>query len=216
MADPGEPARVAAGVDWPARWDACWRAVGVEPPPPGACEAVLGRWDEPHRHYHDRRHLAECLLRFDAVRAAAVHPAEVELALWYHDAVLDPRAADNEARSAELAAADMAAAGVPPDAIARIRAAILATRHVVDPPAGDAALTVDIDLGILAAPPERFDAYERDVRAEYAWVPSMIFRHKRRGILKAFLDRPRIYTSGAFDADEPRARANLARSVARL
>lgn len=203
--------------EWRARWDATWRALGAAAPV-GELESLLARWDEKSRHYHARRHLEECLHRFDAVRARAARAAEAELAVWYHDAVYDAHRADNEARSAELATAAIARAGVTraAEVAARVEALILATRHAALPAAPDEALVVDVDLGILAAPAERFDEYERDVRAEYAWVPGILFRRKRREVLEGFLARPRIYTSGAFDADEARARENLARSVAAL
>jgi predicted metal-dependent HD superfamily phosphohydrolase len=48
-----------------------------------------------------------------------------------------------------------------------VRDLILATRHDVSPPAGDAALLVDVDLAILGSPVERFDEYEHQVRQEY-------------------------------------------------
>lgn len=178
--------------------------------------ALLARYAEPHRHYHTAQHLEECLARFAAVRGRAERADEVELALLYHDAVYDPHAADNEARSADLAAEVMRAHGATADAIARVRALILATRHVEPPATMDQALLVDIDLGILAAEPARFDEYERQVREEYAWVPAPLFRRKRRAVLESFLARSRIYVSGAFDHDEAPARANLARSLARL
>ena len=74
---------------------------GVEFPVPGSeqlREELLRRWGEPHRHYHDRRHLSEVLaaLPDDAPRA-------VRLAAWYHDAVYDPTRDDNEEASARLA-----------------------------------------------------------------------------------------------------------------
>lgn len=201
--------------DWPARWARTWRMLGA---PADALErdALLARYAEPHRHYHTQRHLDECFARLEAVRARAEHPGELELALWYHDAVYDPRASDNEARSAALAEQAMHRAGLAADARDRVRALIMATRHDHLPAPGDAALLVDTDLGILAAAPERFDEYEQEIRAEYAWVPGPIFRGKRRDVLRGFLARERIYMSGAFDADEAAARANIARSLAAL
>lgn len=178
-------------------------------------DAVLARYDEPHRHYHTRQHLEECRERLAPVLGDAERADEVELALLYHDAVYDARASDNEARSADLAAAAMAAQGATPAAISRVRALILATRHAEPPATRDERLLVDVDLGILAADAARFDEYERQVREEYSWVPGPLFRTKRRAVLESFLARPRIYTSGAFGVDEAPARANLARSIAR-
>jgi predicted metal-dependent HD superfamily phosphohydrolase len=71
-----------------------------------------------------------------------------------------------------------------------------------------------VDLSILGAPEERFDEYERQIREEYAWVPRFLFRRTRCGILKGFLERPRIFnTPHFFAAREDAARANLQRSI---
>jgi predicted metal-dependent HD superfamily phosphohydrolase len=83
--------------------------------------------------------------------------------------------------------------------------------------AADLAGLLDIDLSILAARPEVFDRYERDVRAGYAVVPEHVFRTGRAGLLKAFQERPRLYFTEAAHRDwESAARANLARSIAAL
>ena len=42
------------------------------------------------------------------------------------------------------------------------------------------------------ADPARFDEYEDEIRAEYAWVPGPIFRSKRREVLRGFGARERI------------------------
>ena len=43
-------------------------------------------------------------------------------------------------------------------------------------------MLIDIDLSILGAPPARFAEYEQQIRAEYAWVPGILFRPKRRAM----------------------------------
>lgn len=78
-------------------------------------------------------------------------------------------------------------------------------------------MLVDIDLSILGAAPERFDAYELEIRAEYAWVPEVLFRATRRKILAEFLQQPSIYSTIEFRQNlEASARANLARSLPAL
>lgn len=198
------------------RWIASWRRIGSVPPP-GSFAALMARYREPHRHYHTLVHLEECF----AALAPAVHLAErlgeVELALWFHDAVYDPRRNDNEHESARLAAETLLAAGVNGHLAERIRTLILATSHSVPPPGGDASLVVDVDLTILAAPETRFDEYEQEIRAEYAWVPEAEFRTARARILKSFLARPTIYATQWFvDKYETCARANLSRSILRI
>jgi predicted metal-dependent HD superfamily phosphohydrolase len=73
---------------------------------------------------------------------------------------------------------------------------------------------VDIDLAILGAPEARFAQYERQIRQEYAHVPELLFRVRRRAILGSFLDRAEIYGTPVLHRQlEARARANLARAV---
>lgn len=81
----------------------------------------------------------------------------------------------------------------------------------------DAAVLVDIDLGILGAEPARFDGYELQVREEYSWVPEFMYRAARRKVLEEFVRRKWIYSTEVFRTEyEPRARDNLTRSLARL
>ncbi len=55
------------------------------------------------------------------------------------------------------------------------------------------------------------------MRAEYGWVPGVLFRRTRRKILEAFAARPRLYSTPMFfERCEAQARANLARSIAML
>lgn len=198
-------------------WAAAWTGLRAAGDGHALRDALLDAWALPARRYHTREHLAECLAGAEAFAALAERPAEVAMALWFHDAVYLPRAPDNEARSAEWAVRALGEASVDAQAVQRIAAHVMATRHDAVPEAGDAALVVDLDLAILAAEPARFDAYERQVRDEYRWVPGPLFRRKRREILQALLARPALYATPALHARyEAPARANLARSLAAL
>lgn len=200
--------------DWLASWQTGWRDLGCETPGGEPFEALLSAYAEPHRQYHSQQHLAECLKAFEKVRHLAQRPGEVALALWFHDAVYDTQASDNERRSADWANRTLAQAGAPGDVAQRVDTLIMATCHSALPETPDAQLLVDIDLGILGAPATRFDEYERQVRAEYSFVPSWLFKRKRRSILKGFLARPTLYSTAHFQALlEDRARANLQRSL---
>jgi predicted metal-dependent HD superfamily phosphohydrolase len=198
-------------------WSRAWSGVGAAGEGIGLRDALLVAWAELHRRYHTLRHLGDCLALFEEFALQAGHPAEVEIALWFHDAVYDLRARDNEARSAAWADEALAGAGVDATTRHRVHALVMATCHAASPATDDERLLVDIDLAILGATPERFDEYEVQVRQEYAWVPGPLFRRKRRGILQGFLARPALYTTEAFrQRFEAQARDNLRRSVARL
>jgi predicted metal-dependent HD superfamily phosphohydrolase len=187
---------------------------------------LIKRHEEPHRHYHTLQHLDECFARLDELRALASDAPAVELALWFHDAIYAPRRDDNEARSAALAETSLLAAGVDPARVRRIRDLVLATRHQQNrrprereepAPFVDRLLVIDIDLAILGADPPRFDEYQRQVRAEYAWVPETVYRERRAALLASFLSRPTIYaTLPMIERFEAPARRNLAHAIASL
>ncbi len=203
-------------MDLTEAWRRTWRALGAEPPY-GSLDELVARYDEPHRAYHARPHLEACLAELVGSGATIEDHPEVALALFFHDAIYDPRAKDNEERSAELAASVLARAGLAPAAGARVAELVLATRHDAVPADEEARLLVDVDLSILGADAETFAAYEREVRQEYAWVPEPAFRAGRAAVLRSFLSRTTIFSTPGFrDRLEGPARANLARSLAAL
>jgi predicted metal-dependent HD superfamily phosphohydrolase len=200
-----------------ASWLRMWQELGAKAVDEGLYERLMACWNESHRRYHTTHHLRECLQHFAEVRDQAQHPAEVELALWFHDAFYDPRRKDNELLSADWARQSVLQAGLPPEVGDRVHALVMATRHDAVPAQPDAQLLVDIDLAILGAEPKRFDESDQQIRAEYAHVPDQEFRVGRARILNSFLARPRLYSTPHFYAAlEQRARANLRRAVARL
>lgn len=201
----------------PEQWHDAWRALGARTADDGLYAALVARYAEPHRHYHTLQHLDECLGNLADLRAAAHRPEEVEIALWFHDAVYDVHRRDSEERSAQWAHASILGAGLQESVAGRVHALIMATRHEARPQDADACVLVDVDLRILGADAARFDEYEAQVRAEYRWVPDLLFRPGRAKLLRGFLARPRIYLTETFHARyEAAARANLARSLAQL
>lgn len=201
-----------------ARWNALWQRLGATPPD-DAFIALERQYSAPGRHYHTLAHLDAVLASFDELRHLAPHPDVAELALWLHDVVWEPMATDNEQRSAEWAQDHLPLAAALPalSALSVLSALILETRHQpsasVDP---DAAVVRDADLSILAADEGTFDAYERAIRAEYAMLPPAQFRAGRARILHDFASRRPLYFTPVMQSREPRARANLARSLAGL
>ena len=198
-----------------ANWNAAWHALGVASANEALCIELQRSYSEPQRHYHTLQHLGECLAWFEREKELAERPGEVALALWFHDAVYEVHAHDNEARSADWAQSAMLEHGAPQEAAERVHALVMATRHNAVPEGRDAELLIDIDLSILGAERARFDEYERQVHAEYAFVPDEIRRPRRREILQRFLAREAIYTTPRMHTLlEARARANLVRSIA--
>jgi len=201
----------------PARWNELWRAAGARIEPQLWFDELLGLYSEPHRHYHNAQHIADCLDEFDSVKSLAKEPLAVEMGIWFHDAIYDPRAADNEERSAELAQKRVLEAGLEQDLAKSVTALVMATKQHDGSLHPDAPLLVDIDLSILGQDAKRFWEYEEQIRKEYEWVPEDVFVTKRAEILERFLARKRIYnTARYFQNCEARARSNLAASIQKL
>jgi len=172
---------------------------------------------EPHRHYHNRQHIADSLREFDQVRQLAVEPEAVEFAIWFHDAVYDSHASDNEERSAELARTWLKQTGATDALTNSVRQLVLATKSHDGTLHPDAPLLVDVDLSILGQSPQKFWEYEKGIRAEYDWVDQKTFATKRAEILQGFLVRPRLYhTEFFFSRFEVQARSNLRASIEQL
>jgi predicted metal-dependent HD superfamily phosphohydrolase/GNAT superfamily N-acetyltransferase len=199
------------------RWVSLWRGITSEGSADEVYHELLSRYSEPHRHYHNLNHIGECLAEFDSAGQLASDPSAVELAIWFHDAVYDTHAADNEERSAKLATERIARLGGSVELCQSAAALILATKThdpVLHP---DAPLLIDVDLSVLGRPPEQFQEYEAQIRREYEWVPAGVFSAKRAEILERFLARERIYTTEPFfQKYERQARSNLQSSIRTL
>jgi predicted metal-dependent HD superfamily phosphohydrolase len=175
------------------------------------------------RKYHCIEHIAECLAWLDAVRSTLESPSEVAMALWFHDAVYatHPFAA-SEARSANLALTACLRMGIDGASARRIAEMIRATKdHELTGASQvherDALALFDIDLAILGAEPVRYARFERDVRAEYSWMPEGIFRGRRAKLLRSLGGRPAIYrTPFMHERLEARARNSIERAVGEL
>jgi predicted metal-dependent HD superfamily phosphohydrolase len=198
------------------RWSETWSRLGTAAPEALLAE-LLSRYSEPHRFYHTLQHLRECFSALEPASHLAQRLSEVQLALWFHDAIYDTRAQDNEEQSGRWAEQSLVAAGASSDTAAQVRELVLATKHDAVPEGKDAQLLVDVDLSILGASEVRFAEYERQVRQEYGWVAEDAFRRARAHVLTSLLSRTSIYSTAWFVARlEDQARKNLSRSLKEL
>jgi predicted metal-dependent HD superfamily phosphohydrolase len=204
-------------TDLSRRFGELLRRLGATGDPQPLADALLAAWTEPDRRYHDLEHLRDCLAELDGAPADGADRDRVEAALWFHDAIYDPRAGDNEARSAEWARRALAELGVPSVAADDVARLVMLTRHTDPTPDPSGRLLCDIDLAILGHEPEAFDVYDRRIREEYAWVSEPDFRAARTGVLAGLLSRAPLYQTEHFRRRyETAARANLGRALARL
>lgn len=198
------------------RWRRVCEALGLTD---GEAEyrKLIRAWSGWGRHYHTLDHLTACLQELDRSSLSAEHPAELELALWFHDAVYRTSRHDNESRSAAWATQFLASHGPRDGVAARVHDLVMATTHRTPVSRGDAALMVDIDLSILGQRDDIYDTFERNIRREYWWVPRRRYRAARIQILESFLSRETIYHHSDFQQRyEASARRNVTRAIVTL
>ena len=175
-------------------------------------DELLAAWDRDG--YHDLLHLTEVLDRLDEMSGAGAgfDATTVRLAAWFHDAVYEG-GPDDEERSAQWA--ERALPDAYADEVARLVRMTLRHRPADDDPAGSALS--DADLGILAADPERYDAYVAGVRVDFAHVAEDDFRAGRAAVLRDLASKPHLFhTAQGRALWEARARANLDRELEEL
>lgn len=214
-----------------ARWPLSDQRVAVD---------LLDRWGARGRYYHDLRHLEHCLssamtlTRQDAVESqsgpsigsvpghsndpSADHlPLEVDLAIWFHDAVYDGVAGEDEEQSALLA--EQRLAGLLPTGQVKevARLVRLTAGHAAVDGDDNGALMCDADLAILGSEPERYQTYRRDVRREYGDVPAPDYRRGRIAVLDHLSALTPLYRTPTANTHwTTRALANMAGERAAL
>jgi predicted metal-dependent HD superfamily phosphohydrolase len=199
-------------------WLVVCRAAGARDDIAGAGSRLLAAYGDPRRRYHDLHHLADVLSNVDTLAAVATDPEAVRLAAWFHDAVYDVTAGDNEERSAVLAEHELAQLRVPDAVVEEVaRLVRLTATHDPEPDDRDGAVLCDADLAVLGRDRDGYAAYANAVRQEYAHVPDELFRAGRAAILRALLDQPTLFkTAEAIDRWEQPARRNVTAEIALL
>lgn len=188
-------------------------------------QALLDRWSDEHRHFHNLRHLAAVLHRVDQLAEETHEPDLVRLAAWYHGAVFNAekkmaeasQGGEQSTASATLAHDELTGLGVPERAADRVAALVNAiVRHAPDPADFDAAVLNDADLAMLAAEPQRYKEYKAAVRAEYAHIPTDVYLQARIRVVERLLARRSLFLSPMGAAWEEPARQNLDMELHRL
>lgn len=172
--------------------------------------ALLERWSEPHRRYHDITHLHGILMAVDMLVPFADDADAVRLAAWYHDAVYAGQP-DDEENSALLAEAELAALGLDQAFVAEVGRLVRVTiTHSPEPDDRNGQALSDADLAVLAVSPEDYKHNTARVRAEYGHVSDADFGAWRARFIESMLAAPALYrTPEGRRLWEDAARANL-------
>jgi predicted metal-dependent HD superfamily phosphohydrolase len=180
--------------------------------------SLIDLYRSPGRVYHTLDHIQNVLQWVEILRDYANDLPVIQLAAWFHDSIYDPRATDNEERSAAYAQSSLSNSGIAAETLQTVSQMILSTKtHRAEESTIDCQILLDADLAILGASVPLYDIYAQAIRQEYSWVPEVSYKNGRVQILQMFLQRTRIYcTKPLYAALEEQARANIRREIASL
>ena len=174
---------------------------------------LLDAYSEPQRHYHTIQHIVECLAFFHQIKNQLNDPIAVELAIWFHDAIYNPQAIDNEEKSAELME-QYCSQLFEKAQLQKVYEWIIATKKHSPAIDQDLNYLLDIDLAILGSSKRRFAEYEQQIQQEYSWVDADLYRVKRAEVLNYFFEMKPLYQTEYFrDLLEEQAKNNLTSSL---
>ena len=147
---------------------------------------------KPWKHYHTLQHILEmidiCTSEYDVV------PPELMLAVWFHDAIYDPKSESNEADSITLFNEYICDVGELHGDIdvSGIRLAIQLTKDHKSALRKNSVLPdwirkfLEIDLSILGVNEDRYIQYAGQIRNEYAHLSVEEFKAGRSQFLRAY------------------------------
>jgi len=164
-------------------------------------EVISKKYRKNNHAYHNLKHVKNCLEELEGFKKSTDMNVDfdiVELAIWLHDVVYDPRATDNENKSAMFAEELLSSAGFAKPKIQNVKKLIQATDHKSLPKDVESAIIIDIDLAIFGKSKKIFDEYEKAIRNEYSFVPDDIFRKARKKVLYKFLKKEEIFNTEFF------------------
>ncbi len=197
---------------------------------PSVASTVVERWyktvivaySQEHRHYHTLSHVSTMLDLLDEQRENVQHADAVELAIWFHDVVYDPRRNDNETESGRMFSHFSNELKLNRNICTHVQTMIDATiGHKL--PTGlnqeeirTAAFFLDCDLHILSTEAAVYNRYAHDIRKEYNHFDDDTYRKGRISVLQTLVSRDKLYFSLGSSSQETAARANMLREITEL
>ena len=172
---------------------------------------LVQHYYEDSRHYHNTTHIQNMLDLSLEYYGALKDIEVVQLAIFYHDIIYNSLSKNNETDSAALAVKQLSKTSFPAEKIKLVEQFILSTqKHVPLLENTDLYYFLDFDLAVLGAARSVYTDYANNIRKEYKWVPSFLYKKNRAKILQHFLEREHIYFTEDFRTRyEVSARENI-------
>lgn len=175
-------------------------------------------YSEKHRVYHNLGHIGSLLKLFEQFNQFIDDKSSVFFTIWFHDAIYDPGADDNEKQSAKLAVESLNEFFMPKEEIEKVEKMILATeKHLPTGLNKDGQMFLDFDLAILGTENSVYRHYAKAIRQEYSFVSDAEYKAGRAAVLQNFLKRDLIYLTDIMrEQFENKARENMEREILEL
>ena len=173
-------------------------------------QKLVKAYNEPGRFYHKLEHIECCLGLFEDVKDIADNADALALSIWFHDAIYEPGAADNEQRSADWFMDE--SKNIFDDGLRDIvYALVMATLHCnAEIKDHDTRLMIDIDLSSFGMPWPIFLRDSENVRKELPHLTDAEFYPKQCAFSQRLLEKSRFFQSDYFyEHYETQARQNL-------
>ena len=202
-------------IDGLGRFQALWQRClipGTEDHSNSIYQRLIAAYSEGHRHYHTLTHIRHCLQQLDLCKSQLENPDAVEISIWFHDAIFQSGAPDNEKRSAQLYR-ELALDVHQNDFCQRVDDMIIATIHAKTPPTRiDEPYMVDIDLSSFGLSWDDFLRDSQNLRLESSHLSDSDYHRRQGNFRKSLLTRDRFfYTDYFYQHFETQARDNLER-----
>jgi len=193
-------------------WDCVCAELGMSPAPEIFTDLIAG-YQNPNRGYHSLLHLWWVIKEAKKYMSVMENPAEVMMALFYHDAIYNPRIPDTENVVLSLnRCMDVLRSGeISQNIRINISKIIMGTLHDKPPLSADEALARDIDLSmIIGFAPETIETL---MRKEYAFVPEDVYLIARKRVLKSFYLNDHLFLSQPFQEQDSKMRIWLLKMI---
>ena len=193
-----------------ALWQRCLRDTVTDHSSAQIYQRLTQYYGDSQRFYHTLEHIKGCFVLFEKIKNLLDNPDALALAIWFHDAIYEPGACDNERRSADWFMAETDGL-FDEDLRELVCTHIMATLHCgSETGVHDSQFMVDIDLSSFGMPWPVFLRDSDNVRRERPELSDQEFYPNQCNFQKVLLERSRFFqTDYFFEHYENQARQNL-------
>lgn len=172
---------------------------------------LILQYSNKNRHYHNYNHIEKMLSLSEEFSNKLIDIEVLQLSIFYHDIIYNSLSKTNELDSAKMAIEQLSKTTFSAEKIKLVEQFILSTqKHYPLIEDSDLSFFLDFDLSILGAEKSIYEKYAKNIKDEYKWVPSYLYKKNRKKVLHHFLEREQIYFTEIFkNKYEKIARENI-------